>query len=155
MKLLPMSRRLFTLRIAGSTAAILLRPYLSAQSPTSRLVVKVSGLRNGNGKVQVRLWNAKEGFLKDESKAIRRGTVDIASGAASATFTDLPQGEYAVSAYHDENSNGKMDTRFPGIPVEGVGVSNDPHKRFGPPPYEACRFALREPEQTVSIVIEY
>ena len=155
MKLSPMSRKSFALRIAGFTAAILLSPYLSAQTPTSRLVVKVAGIRNATGKVQVRLWNTKEGFLKDESKAIRRATVEILNGAATATFTDVPQGEYAVSAYHDENNNGKMDTRFPGIPVEGVAVSNDPHKKFGPPPYESCRFALRDPEQTVLIVIEY
>lgn len=124
-----MSRRLFTLRIAGSTAAILLRPYLSAQSPTSRLVVKVSGLRNGNGKVQVRLWNATEGFLKDESKAIRRGTVDIASGAASATFTDLPQGEYAVSAYHDENAASGRSVPLLRRPPDALHPPGEPEER--------------------------
>ena len=129
---------------------------LSAAEPeVSRVTVKVTGLRNTKGKVQIRLWNSKNGFPKDDSKAFRRVTVDIVDGGAMTTFADVPFGEYAVSAYHDENSNGKLDTRFPGIPTEGVAVSNDTHKKFGPPPFDSSRFSIREPEKMVPIVIEY
>jgi hypothetical protein len=36
-----------------------------------------------------------------------------------------------------ENSNGKLDTNFVGIPREGVGASNDAKGHFGPPKFDA------------------
>jgi uncharacterized protein (DUF2141 family) len=31
-------------------------------------------------------------------------------------------GDYAISVFHDENSNGKLDRNFMGMPKEGVGI---------------------------------
>ena len=154
MSFITISRRKFS-GLVLSSMAMLAVTSAHSQANTARVVVKISGIRNATGKVQVRLWRGKDGFPKDDSKAYRRAVVEITSGAAVATFADVPYGEYAISAFHDENSNGKLDTHFPGIPTEGVGVSNDPHKKFGPPPYDGCRFQLQEPEKTVAIAIEY
>jgi uncharacterized protein (DUF2141 family) len=38
----------------------------------------------------------------------------------------LPAGTYAVQVMHDENDNGKLDSKFMGIPTEGYGFSNNP-----------------------------
>jgi uncharacterized protein (DUF2141 family) len=135
--------------------AILVPTSLHAQAASSRVTVNITGIRSSKGKIEVRLWSGKNGFPKDDTKAFRRATVDIVNGTAKATFADVPFGEYAVSAFHDENSNGKMDTRFPGIPIEGVGVSNDPHKKFGPPAFGSCRFSIGEPEKVIPVAIEY
>ncbi len=145
----------FTLLSLALALVTLVPASLHAQATSSRLIVSITGIRSSKGKIEVRLWNSKSGFPKDDTKAFRRATVEVVNGTAKATFTDVPFGEYAVSTFHDENSNGKMDSRFPGIPIEGVGVSNDPHKRFGPPPFDACRFSLKEPEKVIPVVIEY
>lgn len=129
--------------------------YLQAQASAGNVTVTISGIRSVKGDIEVRLWRGKDGFPKDDTKAYRRAKVTITDGTASATFTDVPFGEYAVSAFHDENGNQKLDTRFPGIPTEGVGVSNDPHKKFGPPPFSSCRFELIQQEKQIPIVIEY
>ena len=118
------------------------------------MTVKVTGLGNAKRKVEVRLWNSKNGIPKDDSKAFRRATVDIVDGGATTTFPDVPFGEYAVSAYHDENSNGKLDTRSL-VSRSSVPVSNDTHKKFGPPPFDSSRFSIREPQTMVPIAIEY
>lgn len=55
-------------------------------------------------------------------------------------FLSLNPGEYAVSAYYDENANGELDTNFFGIPSEAVGFSNSPSSSFGPPGFEESRF---------------
>ena len=36
------------------------------------------------------------------------------------TFKGLKDGVYAIAIIHDENTNGKLDTNFIGIPAEGV-----------------------------------
>jgi uncharacterized protein (DUF2141 family) len=64
----------------------------------------------------------------------------VAAGAP-LHFDDLPSGHYAISLFHDENGNGKLDTRF-GMPMEGVGFSRNPHLFFGPPSFSAAQFAV-------------
>jgi uncharacterized protein (DUF2141 family) len=46
------------------------------------------------------------------------------SKRAVCEFPGVAPNTYAVSVFHDENSNGKLDTNFMGIPREGVGASN-------------------------------
>jgi uncharacterized protein (DUF2141 family) len=53
----------------------------------------------------------------------------------------LPPGQYAVQVMHDENDNGKFDTNFVGLPIEGYGFSNNPQvmRRAN---YDEARFDL-------------
>jgi uncharacterized protein (DUF2141 family) len=52
---------------------------------------------------------------------------------------EVPRGSYAVAAFHDENSNGKLDANFLGVPREGYGVSNDVRPRFRAPRFSEAR----------------
>ena len=62
---------------------------------------------------------------------------------------DVAPGDYAVSVFHDENSNGKLDRNFMGMPKEGVGKSNDAAGHFGPPKYDDARFSYKGGQQCV------
>ena len=108
---------------------------VSAQ--TFNLTVKISGLKNNTGVVQVGLFNSEKGFLKSAYKGV---SSEIKSNGAVVTFLNLPKGEYAVSAYHDKNSNTKLDTNFMGIPKEDVACSNNAKGMMGPPKYEDAKF---------------
>ncbi|MDI1353782.1 MAG: DUF2141 domain-containing protein [bacterium] len=44
-------------------------------------------------------------------------------GTSKVTFSNLPQGRYAVNILHDENENGEIDKGFI-LPIEGIGFSN-------------------------------
>ena len=46
---------------------------------------------------------------------------------------DLAPGRYALSAFHNENDNGELDTNLLGVPSEGYGFGNDASAAFGPP----------------------
>lgn len=70
-------------------------------------------------------------------------------------FTNLPEGVYAVSVFHDENMNQKLDKNFMGIPKEGYGASNNPKKKMGPPDFEETKFQLSGQAQSLEIKLMY
>ncbi|MDR2086592.1 MAG: DUF2141 domain-containing protein, partial [Dysgonamonadaceae bacterium] len=53
-------------------------------------------------------------------------------------------GDYAVSIFHDENDNYKLDTGMFGIPVEKTGFSNNAKGVMGPPKFKDCVVKIEE-----------
>lgn len=131
--------------------------FFAQSSTTSTLTVRVTGARNSKGKIGVALFPNADGFPGDTTKALRvqRADIDPASSNAQVVFDGIPQGKYAVSVFHDENMNGKLDKNFVGAPKEGYGASNNPKKRMGPPRFEEAKFSLNQPAQTVEIKLIY
>ena len=123
--------------------------------PPQRGVIQVDvvGLRSNNGQVFCALYASAEGFPKNSQKAIRRDTSSITGKKASCEFSGIEPGTYAVSVFHDENSNGKLDTNFLGIPREGVGASNDARGHMGPPKFDAARFQFSGGRLNLKITI--
>jgi uncharacterized protein (DUF2141 family) len=119
------------------TTVMFISSLISAQNLS--LTVKLSGLKNNTGLVQVGLFNKKGDFLKSVFKG---ASSEIKANGAVVTFSNIPKGEYAVSAYHDKNSNGKLDTNFMGIPKEDVACSNNAKGVMGPPKYEDAKFMV-------------
>lgn len=120
------------------------------ESKTGELVIAISGLETDRGVLVVALMESAEDFASD-SHALRSDSVPVKGGKASVTFRDLPYGRYAVKVYHDENSNGKLDTNFVGYPKEGFGFSNDAMGRFGPPSFEQARFEFASEKLQIAI----
>jgi uncharacterized protein (DUF2141 family) len=102
--------------------------------------VEITGARNDRGQIICALFTPGNGFPSKGESAIAHTHTGISNGSAVCEFQGVTPGRYAVSVFHDENSNGKMDTNFIGIPKEGVGASNDAKGRFGPPKFDAAAF---------------
>ena len=121
------------------------------------LTIKVVGARNAKGKIGVALFQGPEGFPESRSAAFRSEQVDIDGQTmrAEVVFHDVPQGVYAVSVLHDENTNGKLDKGLFGIPQEGYGASNNPGKKMRAPQFDEAKFSLSGPEQTIEIKLIY
>lgn len=115
---------------------------LSAQIQDSGNVIRVdvSGFRNDKGQAFCALFAPADGFPTDSKRALARVRAPIVNGNAVCEFKGVAPGQYAVSVFHDENSNQKMDTNFLGIPKEGVGASNDAKGHMGPPKFDAAAF---------------
>ena len=79
----------------------------------------------------------------------------ISDKEAVCEFSGIALGTYAVSVFHDENSNGKLDTNFMGIPREGVGASNDAKGHLGPPKFDAAAFRFPGGRLEMKITIHY
>ena len=93
-------------------------------APAENIIhVEVSGLRSNKGQVLCALHSSAEGFPKKAEKAVARVSAKITERQAACDFTGIAAGTYAVAVVHDENSNGKLDTNFIGMPREGVGAS--------------------------------
>jgi uncharacterized protein (DUF2141 family) len=136
--------------------AVFARPTASAPAAQKGLIhVELLGLRNQRGHVVCALYASAEGFPKQPEKAIARTTADIAGGRAVCEFADIEPGTYAVSAFHDENANGKLDTNFLGIPREGVGASNNARGHFGPPRFEAAAVRVSAGRTDLTITMTY
>jgi len=91
------------------------------QTPTSAenvIHVEISGPRNDKGQMLCALFSSAqaEAFPKKADKAVARPTAKIAERQAVCDFAGVAPGTYAVSVVHDENSNGKLDTNFIGMP---------------------------------------
>lgn len=103
--------------------------------------VSISGFKNEKGKAMVGLYNSKSDFLKNTYKSL---AAPILHGKVQVSFKDIPNGVYAVSVYHDENGNGKLD-RFMGMmPTEDYGNSNNVDPGFGPPKWEDAMFETKK-----------
>ena len=100
------------------------------------LNIAFRGLKNSNGKVLVRIFSTEKGFPDEAKEALKVTTIEIQEGfATKAQFSGLAPGSYAISAIHDENGSGEMDTNWIGIPKEGLGVSQDVKGFMGPPKF--------------------
>jgi uncharacterized protein (DUF2141 family) len=113
--------------------------FVSAQNV--KLTISVSGLKNNTGTVKVGLYNSEGTFLKTVYKSL---SSEIKNDKAVVTFENLPAGEYAISTYHDENNNGKLDRNAMGIPSEDYAASNNAKGFMGPPAYNDAKFVINK-----------
>jgi uncharacterized protein (DUF2141 family) len=137
------------LAIAGALQLAL----LSAASAAD-LTVTISGARNANGAIAAGIFNSESGFPKPAAAVVAFRT-KATTGPVSFTVHDLPAGRYAVTSYHDENDNGKLDADQTGLPTEGYGVSNKAREVLSPPQWSKASFELREQGKTIAVTIEY
>lgn len=130
----------------------------AAQKPLlqpAQIHVDIVGLRNNKGHVLCFLFSSAIGFPKKDDKAVAHYTAAISNREASCEFSGIAPGTYAVSAFHDENSNGKLDANFMGIPREGVAASNDARGSFGPPKFDEAAFQVSGAQVNLRITITY
>ena len=121
-------------------AAPLAALFASANAPPAELEVDLAGLRSGRGLVHACLTQNPHHF-PDCEKDPARIQLTVPAGARQLRFSGIAPGRYALSVFHDENSNRKLDT-FMGIPREGFGFSRSPVVRFGPPRFDKVALDL-------------
>lgn len=123
----------------------------ATEKTLSSIKVTAEGLRNSDGKVVLCLWRDDDvGFPRcDRGTAYRK--LEVMSGSPSAIFVDVPEGEYAISLFHDEKSTGKIETNFVGLPKSGIGVSGE---FLGPPVFSKSRIRVPVKENVV-IQVKY
>ncbi len=102
----------------------------------NRLTIEIVNLLNDKGKVMLEFFNANH-----EIVTRKMGTIQY--GKSTIVIDSLNSGSYALRYFQDENSNGKLDMNWLGIPTEGYGFSNNASGRFGPEPFEKWLFEVK------------
>lgn len=123
-------------------------------SPLGMIVVNMSGFRNDNGNARVFLFRTAAGFPDDAHKAYEVTTSQIKNGKAVAFFEFTPYGDYAISMFHDEDSDGVMDTNWYGKPMEGYGISGDA-KGYRADNFSGAKFTLDKNMMNINIETGY
>ena len=124
---------------------------LQAQEETFDLKVEITGMDTDKGKVFLALYNSEATFLK-KSEDTKGANAIVKDKRAIAIFKGLKKGEYAISLFHDENDNNKMDTKIFGIPKEPYGFSNDAKGFMGPPKFKDVKFIV-DTNKTITIKV--
>jgi uncharacterized protein (DUF2141 family) len=123
------------------------------QNRATGIDLMFENLRSGRGILRLCL-SRNPAHYPDCSGDPQARQVNVPAGRGNFRFDGLPQGTYALTALHDENGNGKLDT-FLGIPREGFAFSNNPKVGFGPPSYERVRFSIGPTRALVRLQFKY
>jgi uncharacterized protein (DUF2141 family) len=122
-------------------------------SPTGTLTIVFTGLESDEGTVKVAVANSEKNY-KDHQNPFIGLTIPISNKKSIAVIDELPFGEYAVKAFHDEDGNDMLNTNFLGIPTEDYGFSNDARGMFGPPSWSDAKFLLNSEQLTITVTIK-
>jgi uncharacterized protein (DUF2141 family) len=128
---------------------------VNAEPQTGTIVFHLTGFHSDAGRVRLALFAGPEGFPSDHTHAVRQLDATITGGMATVTFENVPYGEYALSAFHDEDGNGEMKTGLFGIPKEGLAISNNAKGQMRPPKYKDAKFRLNGPKVTQTLKLKY
>lgn len=97
--------------------------------------------QNGNNAGVVRCGLFKQGgWLKDAFKA---AVVKIHNKKALCVFKQVPSGVYGISAFHDEDNDGQLDTNLVGYPLEQYCASNNARNLLSAPSWSDAKFKYR------------
>jgi uncharacterized protein (DUF2141 family) len=114
-------------------APLVLLVVMAGPVTAASLTIEVGNVRNAHGHIHVDVC-PKDRFLKDDCPY--SADTPARSGTTPITVQNVPPGQYAIQAFHDENDNHRVDRALFGIPKEGVGFSNDAPIRLGPPKWD-------------------
>ncbi|WP_460219669.1 DUF2141 domain-containing protein [Psychroserpens sp. MEBiC05023] len=114
------------------------------------VTVVVKNLDSNTGKVFISIYNSEASFL---GKGFKGTSSDIKNNSCEVTFKSIPPGVYAISLFHDENENNKLDSNFLGIPKEDYGCSNNAKGFMGPPKWEDAKFEIKDKSITQIITL--
>ncbi|MDP5107028.1 MAG: DUF2141 domain-containing protein [Polaribacter sp.] len=119
------------------------------ENDTFNLTIEVKGIKKNEGKIFIAIYDSEASFLNKSSGII----ANINDKKSTGIFKGLKKGTYAVSLFHDENNNQKMDTKIFGIPKEPYGFSNNATGFMGPPKFKDAKFNL-DSNKTITIHIK-
>jgi len=124
-----MSTHVIPLRVLLAAALV----SAAASASAFELRVEVLNAKSDKGLVLGAAHASESTWLRVGQMA--QVAMDPAKEKSVLVYRNLPAGQYAVTIFHDENGNGKLDANPAGIPIERYGFSRDARGRMGPPAF--------------------
>lgn len=122
---------------------------------TVRLNLAVQGLRSDRGLVTVVVYGDRPEDFLVKGRRLVKARLPVRDGRAAACIPLPHAGTFAVAAYHDEDSDGRFDRSWIGLPTEGFGFSNDPATIAGLPAFDAVTFVARSGANALAVRMRY
>lgn len=136
-----------------SAAVSCLLLLLGASPPLAELEVDVEGVRGTRGLLHVCATQKRSAFPDCRSDPSAHWQ-SFAATDHSLRLNALEPGRYAVTLFHDENANYRLD-KVLGIPREGFGFSRNPKLRLGPPRYDSVDIELKRGLTRTRVRMQY
>ena len=119
---------------------------------TINLRLTVNNLKKISGVIVVGVYNDKNDFPID-GKEFRKLSFKVSALSVLCPIHDLPQGEYALAIFHDENGDGICNLGLFGIPKEGFGFSKNFRPRLRAPDFKDCELeVLKDMAITINLI---
>lgn len=144
--------------LAALTMLAVAAPAAALQDEENGQPVKVqfTGIGTETGSIWISLCTREEVPKIAQGGCAHNAQIPAKEGAEH-TFNAIVPGVYVISAYHDDNDNGRLDFDDQGIPFEAIGNSRNAVGEFGPPTFDQTKFDVRprsEAPQALSLTIE-
>ena len=110
----------------------------NAFSQSNEMIVNVSNIKEKKGFIVIALYKDAKDWLK-HTKVYKTIRIKVDKNQVQATIPNLPAGNYAITLYHDENSNNDCDMNSIGIPIEKIGFSNIHKTILLKPSFKECQ----------------
>jgi uncharacterized protein (DUF2141 family) len=128
---------------------------LPAAAPsTTHVDVHFEEIRNSKGLIRACLTSEPRYFPHCDRDPAAHKLSTPATPGARLSFAGVAPGDYAIAALHDENKDGKVNTRL-GIPREGIGFSRSPRVKFRAPKFAEVRFPVGGEPVALAIRLQY
>lgn len=124
--------------------ALVLPLLLGATSPepaAGEVSATVTNLRSAKGQVLACITARADAFPDCEKDPAAKAVKVPAGKSVELDFGVIAPGRYAVSLFHDENGNGKLDKSLM-MPREGYGFSRNAPVMMGPPSFAKAAFTV-------------
>ncbi len=115
------------------------RPTADPNDPLSITFV-ISDAKSREGRVLCGLYHEEAKWLSRDYFQGAKSDVDE-HGQARCVFRGIPAGFYAISAFHDLDSDNELDRKIFGIPAEPYCASRNARRAFGPPRWRDAVFS--------------
>ena len=130
---------------------LLMSSALPAAAHAANVEVTLNGVREG-GELSVGLQDRSQ-FMQSSGKG--ETITAPAGGTATVILRDVAPGEYAITAWHDDNKNGQFDMGGPNQPpLDGWAMSNFDNPT-GPPAFDQVKVTVGAEGGKYSLTMNY
>ena len=118
-----------------------------SMSSSADINIVIQGIEHGRGFIDVRIYLDAETWLK-ENQTAEHIVVQATKGKVVVPLTPFQGGTLAAVVYHDENSDGKLNTGLFWQPKEGFAFSNQ-YSPKGPPRFPKAAVDIPDGEDLI------
>jgi uncharacterized protein (DUF2141 family) len=110
---------------------------------TVDLQIVVTNIHSIKGNIELGIFKDSKTFL-EIGKEYKTYSKKVINDSLIFTLNGVAKGNYAISVYHDKNSDKKCNLNFLGIPVESYGFSQNYKPTIRKPTFEECKITANK-----------
>lgn len=116
---------------------------------TTDLKIIITNIQTLKGNIEIGIFNNPKTFLQ-KGKEYKTYSKKVTNDTLIFILNGVPKDKYAISVYHDKNSDNECNLNFFGIPVEPYGFSKNYKPKIRKPRFEDCKIDVQK-EMSITI----